>query len=75
MKERPQNEQPRLDDLISLRDASRLSGLSPGHLRLLVSQGVMWGRKVGRNWLTTAQAINEYLGQHHKPGPKPKNKK
>lgn len=36
-------EQPGLGDLISLREAAELSGLSVGHLRLLVNQGKLWG--------------------------------
>jgi excisionase family DNA binding protein len=63
---------PDLDDLISLREAAELSGLSAGHLRLLVSRGEMWGIKLGRNWVTTAQAVQEYLAQDRRPGPKPK---
>ena len=65
-------DQPSLDELISLRDASELSGLSAGHLRLLVSQGKLWGTKIGRNWVTTTQAVEEYLAQDRRPGPKPK---
>jgi hypothetical protein len=32
-------DQPSLDELIFLRETSELSGLSVGHLRLLVSRG------------------------------------
>ena len=65
-------EQPSLGELITLREAAELSGLSPSHLRLLVSRGDIWGAKLGRNWVTTAQAVREYLGQDRRPGPKPK---
>ena len=65
------SDQPRLDQLISLREAAELSGLSTRHLRLLVSQGEMWGAKLGRNWITTAQAVKEYLAKDRRPGPKP----
>jgi hypothetical protein len=64
--------QPPLDALISLREGAELSGLSASHLRLLVSRGDIWGRKIGRNWVTTAQAVEEYLAQDRRPGPKPK---
>jgi hypothetical protein len=72
MPEPPQDpkNQPGLDELISLSQATKLSGLSPSHLRLLVTRGEMWGVKLGRNWFTTAQAIDEYLKQGRKPGPK-----
>ena len=65
-------DQPSLDELISLTEASELSGLSAGHLRLLVRRGKLWGVKLGRNWVTTAQAVEEYLAQDRRPGPKPK---
>ena len=66
------DEEPRLDELISLRDAAELCGLSAGHLRLLVSRGEIWGAKLGRNWVTTAQAVEEYLARDRRPGPKTK---
>jgi len=65
-------DQPSLDQLISLREAAKLSGLSASHLRLLVSRGDIWGQKIGRNWVTTAQAVQEYVAQDHRPGPKPR---
>jgi excisionase family DNA binding protein len=65
-------DQPSLDELITLREAAELSGLSAGHLRLLVRQGDIWGIKLGRNWVTTPQAVEKYLVQDRRPGPKPK---
>jgi len=38
---------PSLDELITLREAAEFSGLSANYLRLLVSQGEIWGVKVG----------------------------
>ena len=66
------SDQPSLDEVISLREAADFSGLSAGHLRLLVSRGDIWGVKLGRNWVTTAQAVEEYLARDRRPGPKPK---
>lgn len=63
--------QPRLEDLLSLKQAAKISGLSHGHLRLLVRTGELWGTKLGRNWVTTRQAVDEYLARDRKPGPKP----
>ena len=63
--------QPKLEELITLQEAAKLSGLSQAHLRLLVSRGEMWGRKLGRNWVTTAQAVREYTARDRRPGPKP----
>lgn len=61
---------PRPEDLISLQEAAKLSGLSAGHLRLLVSRKELWGIKVGRNWVTTEQAVREYLARDRRPGRK-----
>ena len=61
-----------LDELISLKDAAELSGLSHSHLRLLVRKGEIWGKKMGRDWFTNAQAVQEYLARDRRPGPKTK---
>jgi hypothetical protein len=66
------NDQPRIDDLISLSEAAKKCGISPNHLRLLASQGVIWSKKLGRNWFTTEVAVREYLSLGIRPGPKPK---
>jgi hypothetical protein len=63
-------DQPRLDELISLSDAAELSGLSLPHLSLLIRQGKLWGKKIGRNWVTTEQAVKKYLVRDRRPGPK-----
>ena len=65
------DDQPEIGELISLSEAAELSGLSASHLRLLVRKRELWGIKFGRNWVTTAQAVNDYLAREHKPGPKP----
>lgn len=65
-------DRPSLDELISLREAVELSGLSASYLRLLVSQRKIWGMKLGRNWVTTAQAVDEFLSRDRRRGPKPK---
>ena len=67
------SEQPSLDELISLQEAAELSGLSTSYLRLLVRQGDIWGAKLGRNWVTTAEAVKEFLATERKRGPKSKN--
>jgi hypothetical protein len=49
--------------------------LTPGFIRLLVRQGTIEGVKVGRNWVTTRQAIEDYLRQERRRGPKPKSER
>ena len=62
--------QPPIDELISLKDAAELSGLSHDHLRRLAGQGKIWAKKIGRNWLTTEQAVKKYLFLNKRPGPR-----
>jgi hypothetical protein len=38
----------------------------------LATENHIWAVKLGRNWFTTIQAINEYLVKNRKPGPKSK---
>jgi hypothetical protein len=64
------NSQPNIDELISLTKAAEISGLSPSQIRLLVSKGVIWGKKLGRNWFTTVQNVENYMKLDRKPGPK-----
>ena len=67
--------QPSLDELISLREASELSGFTQPYVAHLIRRGALWGKKIGRNWVTTTQAVNEYLSRGIKPGPKSKKPK
>jgi len=64
--------EPSLDELLSLGEAAKQTGISASHLRLLVRREEVWGRKMGRNWVTTRKAVELYLAQEHKPGRKPK---
>lgn len=60
------------NQLISLAEAAKSSGLSQGHIRLLAKQGKIWATKIGRNWVTTQDAVQAYLATNPRPGPKPK---
>lgn len=64
---------PNQDELISLREASEFSGLSSDHLRRLAGRGDLWAKKIGRDWLTTIRAVQEYLARDRRPGPKNRN--
>jgi hypothetical protein len=67
-----QKKNPELDELITFTQAAKLSGFTDRHLRHLAKTGDMWAKKLGRNWFTTARAIQDYLSQTRKTGPKPK---
>jgi excisionase family DNA binding protein len=62
-----------LENLITLKEAAKLSGLSHDHLRRLAGQGVLKAHKIGRDWVTTPQAVKEYLAQKKRPGPPKKD--
>ena len=64
---------PGLDDVITLGEAARISGLSPDHLRRLAGRGDLWAKKTGRDWMTTEQAVMAYIAQNRHPGPKKKH--
>jgi len=68
------NVQPQLDELISINEAAELSGLSISLIRRLVGDGRIWGKKIGRNWVTTEAAIRDYMALERKPGRKPKKR-
>ena len=60
----------KIEDLISLAQASTNSGLSAGHINYLVRNNKLWGIKLGRNWFTTQKALENYLASNRNPGPK-----
>jgi len=49
------------EELISLSEAAAISGLSLKHLGLLARRGSLRARKIGRNWVTTREAVAEYV--------------
>ena len=75
MTEDENDKQPKLDKLISLSEAAEFSGLSVSFIRRLVGDGRIWGMKIGRNWITTEDAIKKYLAMDRRPGPKPKERR
>ena len=63
--------QPNLNDLISLRQASEVTGLTTNHLRLIISHEKLWAKKIDTFWVTTDEALSNYLKNRAKPGRKP----
>ncbi len=54
---------PQVDvsELISLSEAADICGLTSDHLGLLARRGHLPARKIGRNWVTTRAAVEEYM--------------
>ena len=55
---------------ISVEEASERSGFTPSWLRRLLMRGAIPGIKVGRDWRLTPEALQAYLEQERRPGPK-----
>jgi excisionase family DNA binding protein len=59
-----------LPEWISSREAAEYTGYSQGHICYLLAKGLVKGRKFGRDWFTTQEALDEYLATGPRPGPK-----
>ena len=53
-----------------MKEAAAYTGYSPGHVRYLLGKGEVDGRKFGRDWFTTKEALDKYLATDRRPGPK-----
>ena len=58
----------RTEDLISVTEAARISGLTTSFIRRLLRTGRVEGIKISRNWLTTEGAIRAYLLKERRRG-------
>ena len=45
---------------ISLREASAITGYHPDYLSSLIRNKQLEGKKIGRNWYTTKEALKDY---------------
>ena len=57
------------NDWISVKEAAQHSGYTPRHVRYLLANGQLEGRKLGRDWFTTKVALERYLASNPRPGP------
>jgi hypothetical protein len=55
-----------IDELITLPEAAKLSGLSHGLLKDIAQSGRLRAKKYGRAWVTTLAAIEEYKKSRHR---------
>jgi len=61
-----------LPEWISVKEAAAYTGYTPRHIRHLLAHGLVKGRKFGRDWFTTKEALDEYLVTNPRPGPEPR---
>lgn len=62
-----------MDEWMSTKKAAEYTGYSPGYIRQLLIHGRVEGHKFGRDWVTTKEALDEYLATNPRPGPKKKD--
>ncbi len=53
----------RLENLITVREASKISGYNPDYLTQLIRTKKLSGKRVGRNWFTTKDAVTKNLSR------------
>jgi Helix-turn-helix domain len=56
------------DDWITLRDAAKLSGYHPEHIRKLMRENRIKGRKVVIVWLVSRKSLDAYLREQAQRG-------
>jgi excisionase family DNA binding protein len=59
---------PKHDELMSLSQAAETYGFSGDYFRRLAEKGRLGARKIGRQWLTTADAVESFLESREERG-------
>jgi len=54
------------EELISISEAAVIADMTRQHVGRLVRQGKLPARKVGKVWVTTRAAVEDYLRDEHK---------
>jgi excisionase family DNA binding protein len=62
------NQMPQSAELLSLKEAAKLTPYSADYLNLLSRKGKLKARKIGRDWLITKSDLFDYLQKQRKQG-------
>ncbi|MBU0491028.1 MAG: helix-turn-helix domain-containing protein [Chloroflexi bacterium] len=62
------DQEPSLSELLTLKEAAEYSGLSDYYLRDIAQSGRLRAYKIGHFWVTTRQAIDEYIATRRETG-------
>ena len=57
---------PNLKKIISLNQASKISGYHQDYLSSLIRKNELKGEKIGNSWFTTEEEIRKYLAEKEK---------
>jgi excisionase family DNA binding protein len=55
-------------DWITTAEAARLAGYRPAHIRYLVKEGHIIGRKFGRDWMINQESLQSYVRKMNELG-------
>ena len=58
------------EEWITTKEAAELLNVTDAHVRYLLSQGKLEGRKFGHVWAVMRSSVLNYLVHRPKPGPK-----
>jgi|GEM_PF-2477513 len=61
-------------EIITTKEAARIAGRSRDQILHLLRHGIIKGRKMGRDWLTTREEVKRYIATKPRPGRKPKKR-
>lgn len=50
-----------VDELIDLKTAAKISGIAPVTLRAQAEKGRLWALKLGGQWVTTRERLQQYI--------------
>lgn len=58
-----------IPDIVSAKQASEIIGISEQRVRTLLRSGAIEGHQLGKQWITSRAAVNQYLEKGAKPEP------
>jgi excisionase family DNA binding protein len=62
------DKEPKASELITLKEAAEYTGFSYHYLRNLANKGRLKARKMGVQWFTTREAVDEYIASRQRRG-------
>ena len=61
------------EEWITTEEAAEILGVTQDHVSYLLRKGIIRGKKIRRDWVTTRSAVEAYKATVPKPGPKPRD--
>jgi hypothetical protein len=59
-----------LDEWLTVKEAVKISGYQPAHIRLLIRRNEVNGMKWGRDWMVNQESLIQYLQESQTKGRK-----